>query len=219
MDGLEEKDEPPQQQADTSASNSENYLCRLTAPANLPNIYLVLVGIGGIFVAIGTLDILKRQTDAIERQTKAVEDSITLQKTLKRQWVNLEKWAIEGDKLREYKEIVIKLLFEIVNPTDMPLELRHIQLFAVEDNQTSSPNISLAPTKSHPVSFLIKLSEAETSRYFCDTLNLNVFGSIAFKDNFGERQGQTFGHICMGGLSGFKFREYDRWLSQEEDEE
>ena len=35
--------------------SSESYLCRLITPVNLPNIYLVLIGIGGVLAALGTL--------------------------------------------------------------------------------------------------------------------------------------------------------------------
>ncbi|HVB88538.1 MAG TPA: hypothetical protein VNK23_17895 [Candidatus Dormibacteraeota bacterium] len=58
-----------QNQTGWPASHADSYFCRVATPTNLPTIYLVLIGFGGIAVAIGTLDIL-------ERQTKGVEDSI-----------------------------------------------------------------------------------------------------------------------------------------------
>ncbi|MGA8367224.1 MAG: hypothetical protein ACLQMT_09805 [Candidatus Acidiferrales bacterium] len=60
-----------QDQTSRACTHANTYLCRVLTPASLPTIYLVLIGIGGIAVAIGTLEIL-------ERQTKAIEDTVVL---------------------------------------------------------------------------------------------------------------------------------------------
>jgi|GEM_PF-2483407 len=69
---LGKKQESPQQ-ANTPAGNSENYLCRLIAPANLPTDYLVLVGIGAVWAALLTLDAIKRQADLMESSLVSVQ--------------------------------------------------------------------------------------------------------------------------------------------------
>ncbi|HXA78221.1 MAG TPA: hypothetical protein VNV41_13905 [Candidatus Acidoferrales bacterium] len=51
-----------------SQSQNESYSCRLIAPANLPTGYLVIVGIGGVFVAVSTLSAIRRQTRSIHHQ-------------------------------------------------------------------------------------------------------------------------------------------------------
>jgi len=218
VDGLEKEQESPQQ-TNNPAADSESYLCRLIAPANLPNIYLVLVGIGGIFAAIGTLDILKRQTNAIERQTKAVEDSIALQKTLKRQWLNLENWRIMGEKTQTGEHTLISLMFNVINSTDMELKLKCVELFLLDGNQFLTPNVFLVPTKSYSAIFHVKLSKQETENYFRNSAKLLFIGILHFKDNFGDRNDPIFGEYCDGGVDGFEFRAFDRWLSQEEDDE
>jgi len=199
-------------QCDRPKENSKSYLSRLFAPENLPNIGLLFAGIGGIVIAICTLR-------KIERQTKGIEDSIKLQKTLKRQWVNLENWNIKGEPSLFSKKGFLDLNFHVVNPTEMVMQLKHVEIFDIEGNQVLSPNTPLAPTKFQTAAFRVNLTENETNRYFDNSLNLHIFGNIAFRDNFGDRQNQVFGYVCMGGIKGFQFRAFDRWLSQEEDDE
>lgn len=73
-----------------SCRESQSYFCRIVAPANIPNVFLVLIGMAGIIVAIGSLDIL-------ERQTKATQDSVETLINVERAWilVNTAKIANE----------------------------------------------------------------------------------------------------------------------------
>src|SRR5271156_3461228 len=132
---------------------------------------------------------VERQAGILERQTKAVEDSVELQKTLKRQWVNLQNWKLKGEQVnRAYvKSIFVGISFDVTNPTDMLMQLRHVEIFALEGNQVKGPNIPLSPTEPYSAFFQIKLTERETSEYFSDSLKLLIFGNIDFKDNFGEK--------------------------------
>jgi hypothetical protein len=61
------------QEANKPPSTSENYLCSLIVPANLPTIYLVLIGIGGVFVAIGTLTTIEKQSEAAVKSVELVK--------------------------------------------------------------------------------------------------------------------------------------------------
>src|SRR5665213_2726591 len=58
---------------DSTTANS--FRCLVLTPANLPNIFLVLIGFGGIVVAIGTLDVLERQTEAARIAAESAKDS------------------------------------------------------------------------------------------------------------------------------------------------
>jgi hypothetical protein len=164
---------------------------------------------------------VEKQADILERQTRAVENSVELQKTLKRQWVNLENWKLKGEQVNRanVKSIFVGISFDVTNPTDMLLQLRHVEIFALEGNQVKSPNIPLSPTEPYLAFFQIKLNERETSEYFSDSLRLLIFGNIDFKDNFGEKRSQAFGYICMGGITGTGFRQYDRWLTNDDEDE
>jgi hypothetical protein len=59
-------------------TNPESYLCRLIAPANLPTIYLVFIGIGGILAAFRTLGTIQQQTAHISRQALSMRRQTTI---------------------------------------------------------------------------------------------------------------------------------------------
>jgi len=71
---IEEQDAP--QRADKTTANSERYLCRLIAPANLPTIYLVLIGIGGVLAAVFTLEVMSQQARSMRYQTTHLKNSV-----------------------------------------------------------------------------------------------------------------------------------------------
>jgi len=205
-----QKQPNPQIKTDNSCYRSNDYLCRMFIPANIPNVFLVLIGFGGIIVAIGTLDI-------IERQTKAIEDSVALQKLLNRQWLVLENWHIQGEKTQIGDRTLITLTFNVLNPTDRELELKHVEIMLLTGNQILTPNLPLAPTKSYSAVFHIKLLKKETEAYFRNSLHLYIMGMLRFKDNLGDRVERIFGEYCDGGVDGFEFRPFDRWLGEEDE--
>jgi hypothetical protein len=194
---------------------------------------LTLIGIyyqaaktaGAAKAAADSVEAINRQAGILERQTKATEeaaeatrDSVRIQQTINRQWLNLDKWnssgvAKFGDRSR------IGLSFDVVNPTDMPLQLKHIEIFNADGNKVFSPNKRLAPTKSHPVLFDIKLSESDITAYSTNWLRLHIFGTIAFMDNFGDRRNQLFGCVCAGGINGLQFNDFEGWLNDDEEDE
>ncbi|MGB8524355.1 MAG: hypothetical protein WCD43_15430, partial [Candidatus Acidiferrales bacterium] len=74
MSGEPNKPAPPVE-AIQACRESQGYFCRMLAPANFPNILLVLAGFLGIFAAFSTLKILERQTQATEDAAKAAKAS------------------------------------------------------------------------------------------------------------------------------------------------
>jgi hypothetical protein len=99
--------EHPKTPAETNEScyRSNSYLCRILAPANIPNIFLVLIGIGGIIAAVGTLNILERQTKATEDAAIATRDSVKTIITTERAWLTatLMRQATKFDDGQWYK--------------------------------------------------------------------------------------------------------------------
>lgn len=85
---IEEETSP--QQTNSPATNSESYPCRLITPANLATDYLVIIGIGGVIVAIFTLSIIKRQTAAAEIAAVAARDNVELIITKERARIYVE---------------------------------------------------------------------------------------------------------------------------------
>ena len=61
-----------QNQTSRASSRADSYFCSVVTPANLPTIYLVLIGFGGIVVAIGTLKMLESQTEAVENSIEVL---------------------------------------------------------------------------------------------------------------------------------------------------
>jgi hypothetical protein len=72
----------PQNGAVQTCRDSESYFCRVLGPANLPNVYLVLIGFGGIIAAFRTLKILKLQT-------QTTQDSVQNSIDSERAWIEI----------------------------------------------------------------------------------------------------------------------------------
>jgi hypothetical protein len=66
----------PNEQQNGTSGHTDSYLRRLFAPANLPNIGLLLAGIAGICVAIRTLKAIERQGLSMRRQTTHLRNSV-----------------------------------------------------------------------------------------------------------------------------------------------
>jgi hypothetical protein len=89
-----------------AADQPKSYFSRLFSPENLPNIGLLVAGVGGIIVAVSTLK-------AIQRQAKANEDTLTEIKTAGEQ----TKQALE------LADIQAEQLFNMANTARQSLEL------------------------------------------------------------------------------------------------
>jgi hypothetical protein len=101
------------------ASTPESYRCRLIAPENLPTDYLVIVGMGGVFVAIFTLKSIHHQAVQMRKQTTILNESADATKRAAdaallnaqavidadRAWIMLDSFQPEG---KDFWEIVRK---------------------------------------------------------------------------------------------------------------
>ncbi len=54
-------------EAARACANASTFVCLILTPANLPTLYLVVLGLGGIIVGIGTLGIIQKQAEVAER--------------------------------------------------------------------------------------------------------------------------------------------------------
>jgi hypothetical protein len=149
-----------------------------------------------------------------------------LQKSLKRQWLDLEGWKVEGPFVPLIKtpatipdEAVLTIHFKIVNSTDMPLKLRTMKLFVTGRDQYSTIRMGLTPNAGIPRDWPITLRKEEADLYGENRLVLNIFGIISYIDAFGERQQQSFGKVCQCGPGSFYFSEFDGWLPDQDEEE
>lgn len=224
----------------------EKFFRQSFAPEFFSNWILVLVGIGAIVSALCTLGVIRRQTKHIarqavsmrrqttilrdsvaaikeqgkilERQTKAVEGSVSLQKTLKRQWLEYENWRIEPAWERSISTD-IRILFDISNNTDMPLTIQSITLSINLKNTTSDARIDIPPKKSHPVSLDVDLTREQVQNYIHDNLVLTFMGAVSYRDAFRDDRSQGISRIFTGGKSGFTSTEGPGWIPSEEEDE
>jgi hypothetical protein len=74
----------------SAACDSSGYFCHFFSAVNLPTLLLVIVGFGGIRVAIRTLKAIERQAEAIEIQGEALINS-------ERAWVDGEITNIDAE--------------------------------------------------------------------------------------------------------------------------
>ena len=177
---------------------SQGYFCRVLAPANIPNVLLVLAGFLGIFAAFGTLK-------AIQEQTEATKRSVELQEVLNQQWLILEKWTAsapifldgwDSSPLLKAEEATLEIGFEIVNPTKMPLTLEHMEIVLNGQSEVRIFRHVLAPDRSYPVHFKITLRDASLVQYSEGRFNLVVDGKIAYIDAFEKKRDYPVQRIC-----------------------
>jgi hypothetical protein len=70
---------------------------RLFAPENIPNIALVVVGLGAIVTALYTLKAIERQTKATEESAKAAQRTVDLQRIMQQQWLQIAGWRSSAE--------------------------------------------------------------------------------------------------------------------------
>jgi len=149
-----EKQETPQK-ANKPRSNSESYVCRLIAPANLPNIYLVFIGIGGIFAAIFTLEIISQQTDILRKSAEEAKKSAEAYISGERAWVagELMPFASRYSNGRWYRFV-----------ENTPVEMSDKEIIAGQHLQFTLRLINLGKTPAFIVNYNIYCLRVKTSR-------------------------------------------------------
>lgn len=89
--GLTVEQQASAQQAIAAACEPDGYFCRLFSPANLPSMFLVFIGICGIYAAIKTLRAIEKQTDATVIAANAAKDSADALINSERAWILLDR--------------------------------------------------------------------------------------------------------------------------------
>lgn len=148
-----------------------------------------------------------------------------LQKTLKTQWVDLENWSAKAPWRLDDTELLVTIFYEIVNPTDMPLTVKRVEVSTGSGRNKSASEFVLNPKSRKLMSVPFSFADKERiDLYFGGDLVINIFGTVTFKNNFGKLQRQLFGEVCKGGVgehdgdSGFSFERFDAWLPSEDAE-
>jgi len=197
-----------QDQESGSETHANSYFCRVATPTNLPTIYLVLIGFGGIAVAIGTLKILEAQTrateiaaEATQASAKATADSVKLQRVAMTQWVKIENWGI---KARKTNTLTYEIYVNLLNETGLPLTIEHASFGGSNGITTINPpkDLFLVPKAHHPVNALVELTEEEATQRDESTLVLNITIVILYRDAFRKSDCHIFGQgYALSGVN------------------
>ncbi len=176
---------------------TQNYLVRLFSAENLPNILLVVVGVGGILVAVRTLSKIERQIRVAEKGTQAMIRS-------ERAWIVVSIESPEPNKFDFRATNVGKTPARIKSIWSAPVSFyRDEQMKIPPDEQTgesqmNTPPCLLPPTASQIV-FRFNLGEfgagpAATPEGFSRTQNdirkgfrsLHFYGRIIYSNTLEE---------------------------------
>ena len=122
----------------------------------------VLVALGGIYAIWKQTEATAQATDAAARSAKAAEDSVKLQQSAQRQWVNLEKWNVS--KVNTSRTL-LAITFEIVNPTKVPLTLHYVITKTADRKTNTSIPASFSLPKTH--ASLVLLTTLRKNRWTC----------------------------------------------------
>jgi len=187
---IKEKKSPDEKNRACADANA--YLCRVLTPTNLPTIYLVILGLGGIVVGIGTLK-------AIEQQAKIMQAGIALQQA---QWVDVTKWNLtEEEPFEGHPKLSIN--FDVVNPTAYPLKTERVEATAGERPWGAGADLQLTyflpPRAYHTVRVPIILSGKQEEEYSGVTrfpLSFRIVGRVTYRGIDGIAKPQPFAQTC-----------------------
>jgi hypothetical protein len=185
--------ETPASEKQESTPKPSGYPWReLYGPANIPNWFLALVGIGAVIAALRTLWAIRKQAD--------------IQAAGMQQWIDVETKGVKAVQLHG-EPFAAQLQFEAVNNTPYLLTIQRIvtrlSVWPEEEEVfTVSETVRLPPTKesaNNAYPFYIGSTTIEQAAL------LTVNGEITFTDCFGSEQVQWFGGLYEWGDGSFKY--------------
>ncbi len=150
---------------------------------------------------------MERQTGAIEKSAEAAENSIKLQETALRQWVDIKEWRSIPWIPVGTEEWNLHIQFDVVNPTDKPLTLNGVFIKIGEEEKTIIRKNLIPPEKWHPVVMSVKITEEQALKW--EDLKELIFlvnGYIEFEDVLEKIRNQPFnGMIGCSKKGGVRF--------------
>jgi len=187
------------------------YLCRVIAPANLPNVGLLIAGILGICIALRTLKAIERQGDSLERQTKAVRRqavSMRRQTTIFRESVRVAKESSEDERISlirlnrayltvtDWQSIItppdhVCAQLKVYNPSGTAARIETIESTFREVTTTANVGRMLTPREGYWHSIPPEIIESESVETFL------IMGLITYIDIFGKTRHRKFARYCQ----------------------
>ncbi len=181
-----------EEQAIAAACEPNGFFCRFFSPANLPNILLVLIGVGGVIAALVTLRSIKTQTVHLSRQADYLGQQTHIQETAARQWLLIGGW--KQHRVDGHPD-TIRTLFEITNPTSAPLWVDVIYCDVNGQTPHSGLGTYLVPESPYLSEFVFGIKPNQIAHYEDGNgvgLVLHVVLSVFFRDTFDNHWEQTF---------------------------
>jgi hypothetical protein len=168
-----------------------------------------------VLVVVGAITFLAIWYQAREtsRSAKAAQKSVELQQTLHQQWVDIEHWKGGDDFSSDDKQIRLKIGFDVLNPTSMPLTLDSIQATITSSHNTQkfdqAVKNTLIPQKAYAVTVVLMLRPEEVSRLLESGLQFTISGHIKYTDAFAKERTQFFATLCAYGARGASFTPWE----------
>jgi hypothetical protein len=172
-----------------ACNNAYSFFCKAVTPANLPNILLVIVGFVGIAVAVFTLFVLQEQAVATKSAAEATKKSVELQEIGFQQWIKATDW-LAYIRERENGKTELFITCKIINPTNLPLTITHIDSGCRGIIYTSTERVTLTPDPDdyHLYGINTDLSKAELSE---DSVSVTLRITLKFVNSIKREQSQT----------------------------
>lgn len=133
-----------QSQAGRTSSLSNSYFCSVVTPTNLPNIYLVLIGVGGIVVAIGTLRLLESQNAATEKAAEAALKNAEAVIKSERPWILFNEIGginLEPAGTRQNKPTIVFIQFINYGRTVAQMTAWKFGLYITDTGKVPPPTV------------------------------------------------------------------------------
>lgn len=168
-----------------------------------------------VLVVVGAITFLAIWYQAREtsRSAKAAQKSVELQQTLHQQWVDVDHWEGAADSPSDDKQIRLKIGFDVLNPTPMPLTLDSIRTTVAFSHNTQkfdqTVKNTLIPQKAYAVTVVLVLRPEEVSRLLESDLQFTVSGDITYTDAFEKKRTQFFATLCAYGARGTSFTPWE----------
>ena len=130
-----------------------------------------------VCVGIGTFIAIWIQAVETRRAAEAARDSVRIQGTALRQWVDTRDWYLEwiGDNL-------INIIFNVVNPTQIPLWLDVVILATEREEKSKGIAVWLVPNKPYPVALQFSITDEQQSNLEVGGWTVDLKCSICFRD-------------------------------------
>lgn len=174
-----------------------------------------VLAIVGAFILIA----IWHQARETSRSVKTAQKSLELQEILHRQWVNVEHWKGDADFASGDQQAKLKIGFDVLNPTSMPVTLDYIQATIASchnaQNFDQAVKSTLAPQKAYAITIGRMLCPEEVSRLSESGLQLTVSGSIRYTDAFENKRTQQFAIVCAYSARGASFTPWEGTIMNE----